>query len=257
VTTFPDSRPPPSAQAELEALLEETRRLEREGRLDAQALARFKARGDAVSRRMEEETNALLARAREAMQELKKPGRPAWQQWTLGLLMIAVMLGAFASFVDGGFVFAQEERYRAAMPFIFAAVALLLAFAMLRAERRTHAMRLHASNPFARWLVLFPAMVAVSALLAIFAPLGWASIYTRVAGDVVEGREGRLLALAAPRHGGRNGCRQGAEVFHAGETANLCLDDRVAGTMPAPGDHLLLAGWQTRAGLYVGRIQRR
>ena len=96
----------------------------------------------------------------------------------------------------------------------------------------------------------------VISLALVVSPLGWAAMFTRALGDGVHAREGRLLSL----HDGSSSsriCRQKGEFLHAGQTANLCLDGRVTGALPKPGDTVLLDGWQTALGFYVGRIARR
>lgn len=237
-------------------MLAETRRLEREGRLDAAALLRLDARMQAAKKLLEDETAATIARALADADAVANPRRPpVWVQATTAVVMLAVIVGIFLEFTFGAsFLFAWADSYFAAAPWIF--LALLFPLGGLFAAQMRRNRPLRPALPRARapsWLSIpLAAIIAAAALL--FAPLGWIALYGALAGTPAEGLEARLLDLAEPSPGSRS-CRQHGEIALGDATGRLCLAGLVAGPLPPPGARVRVSGRLSAAGLFVQRIE--
>jgi hypothetical protein len=240
----------------MEAVLAETRRLDREGKLDEEAMNRPRVRIEAAGRLLEAESQARIARIHAEVEAILHPPKPPLRvRITLLSVTLVVIGGILETTIGTSFIFAAGARYRTALPWVLVALVPLMACLLVLGERRTHAFRRKYPTPAVRWL-MFSLVVALAVGATVVAPLGWIAAYGLLAGTPVQDVEARLISLADPQYSSRS-CRQKGDVEWQGEQATLCVSDHVTGPAPRDGDLLRLGGLRSAAGLYVQRIQKR
>lgn len=247
---------PRPGDEEVEAVLAESRRLQREGKLDAEALRRLAARVETAGKQQEAATDAQIASMMAEMDAVLRPRQPPFRfRFTALFLMLVVVAGALL-FVhqSDSFIFTIGAHYRAAAWWLFLGLLPLMAFLVGAVERRTGKLRRRYPTAAIRWL-MFVVFAAFAAGAVIAAPAGWLLLYGRLAGTPVHDLEAKLVSLGDRNEKSRT-CVQSGEVAWRGHVTRLCVSEPMVGPVPARGDALRLDGLQSAAGLYVLRIRK-
>lgn len=167
------------------------------------------------------------------------------------LLLLALLASAMIGFAKGeSLVLGATAHYRAVQHWIFLAWLPIVIYLLARADRETKILERQNPSRAIRWLMTYPLIGASLALAATAAPVGWAVLYGLALGRPIE-VEARLLSVDS--RWWEEWCSTSGLVEVRGERASLCITN-VAGTFPAPGAQLRLAGLQSAAGLYVRSI---
>jgi hypothetical protein len=182
---------------------------------------------------------------------------PFWIR-AIGLVAL-VLLGAGALLemtVGTGFIFSRSNAYRAAMPWLFGFLSLVFAAGLLMLERANRSLLMRYPTWFVRWLIVFPLVVALTAVMAAIAPLGWAALLGQTFGSPSERLEVHVISVDSPSRNS-SGCDHHATLEFEGNSARICMEGRLSGPAPQAGEKVAVAGRISRLGLFVDQIHRR
>lgn len=255
------SNPGPEAAAatsEMERIFREGTDLERQGKLDADAIERIDAQMRAVSARLDQDLAEKLAEidARYTQPNSGSPAIPVKLPKSIAWLLFAALLLAVAGgllevTIGRGFIFAHANGYRDAMPLVL--FILIPAFALLwfpLIKNNPHMLSRYPTGVI-RWGVMFPLTAVMSAAMIVVAPLGWIALCGWAVGEPSSIVEARVISIQTYR----KGCKLKAEIEIHGNSADVCLGGRVAGRIPEAGDTITVQGKTSFLGVYVDEIR--
>lgn len=245
---------------EARAIMREAQVLERGGKLDGAAIARADARLQALA---DSSDRALQGRLERIMagDEDEGVGAAPPKGWVLPkawripfLVVLLLVLGSPILEMTLGqrFLWSGGAAYGAALPVLLLVLLAVFAVVLYRHERATHQLRASYPTWFVRWLFMYPLMVVFCTAMVALAPWGWAAALGWATGtpSSVDVRVHSIGALSP----GSGGCDQSARLEFKGAHARICLEGRLVGRMPYPGDMVAVSGRVSRLGLYVEQI---
>ncbi len=242
---------------EARAVMREAQALERSGKLDGAAIARVDARLQALADARDRELQARLERIRvgDDVDDAPPKGWVLPKVWRIPFLVVLLLvLGSpiLEMTLGQGFLWSGGAAYGAALPVLLLVLLAVFAVVLYRHERSAHLLRASYPTWFVRWLFMYPLMVVFCTAMVAFAPWGWAAALGWATGTPsrVDVRVSSIGALSP----GSGGCDQSARLEFQGAHASICLEGRLAGKMPYPGEMMAVSGRVSRLGLYVERV---
>ncbi len=237
---------------------------ERKVNPDEQETARIEARLLAIG-----EAQVREMKAREAARRnrgpwyfdapAKAPGR-----WIVPRKYRAPVLVAVAYTVIGTifgltlahqFMWFGEVAYGPLAWLLFLGLLPVFAAMWLIAMRVEHAREPRARSWAERWLLVYPALVVLSACMVATAPWGWAALLGWTFGSPA--RVEVQVTSIEQRHA-RRGCNHSANFELQGATSfRICLHRRLEGAMPPAGGTVEVSGKLSWLGLYVEQVHGR
>ncbi|WP_428001186.1 hypothetical protein [Acidovorax sp.] len=228
------------------------------------------ARREALLQRLDEDRREMdrsLQEAKDRIQALRaeygivEPARrgPPLPRAVSVSLAVAGMLGIAGGMLGmalgDAFIWSSGAGYGTVAPWIFLAVLPLVVLALYCAERAGHGLRNRYPTWFVRWLFVYPCMVLIFAGMLVASPMGWSAALGWGLGTFSR-TEVRLVSLGRLSPGAK-GCDQSAEVEFKGTSSRICLEGRVRGALPGPGEMVAVSGRISRLGLYVEQVHGR
>lgn len=244
---------------EARAIVREAQALERSGKLDGAAIARADARLQALADASDRALQGRLERIMEGDEDVVGDAPPkgwvlpkAWRIPFLVVLLLVLGSPILEMTLGQGFLWSGGAAYGAALPVLLLVLLAVFAVVLYRYERVTHQLRTSYPTWFVRWLFMYPLLVVFCTAMVAFVPWGWAAALGWATGTPsrVDVRISSIGALSP----GSGGCDQSARLEFKGAHARICLEGRLVGRMPYPGDMVVVSGRVSRLGLYVERI---
>ena len=169
--------------------------------------------------------------------------------------MLGIAGGMLGMALGDAFIWSSGAGYGTVAPLIFLAALPLVALALYCAERAGHGLRSRYPTWFVRWLFVYPCMVLIFSGMLVASPMGWSAALGWGLGTFSR-TEVRLVSLGRLSPGAK-GCDQSAEVEFKGASSRICLEGRVRGALPVPGEMVAVSGRISRLGLYVEQVHGR
>lgn len=228
------------------------------------------ARREALLQRMEEDRREMdrnLQQAKDRIQALRaefgivdpaRRGPPLPRAVSVPLVvagMLGIAGGMLGMALGDAFIWSSGAGYGTVAPWVFLAALPLVALTLYFAERAGHGVRSRYPTGFVRWVFVYPCMVLLFAGMLVASPMGWSAALGWGLGTFSR-TEVRLVSLGTLSPGAK-GCDQSAYVEFKGTTSRICLEGRLQGKPPNPGETVAVSGHISRWGLYVQRIHGR
>ncbi|MBB6562253.1 hypothetical protein HNP48_004962 [Acidovorax soli] len=212
-----------------------------------------------IDRSLQEARDRSLAfRAKYGIVEPARRGPPLPLAFSVPLAIAGVLgaaSGILAMVLGEAFIWFSAAGYGTVAPWLFLAALPLVAVMLYRAEQAGHSLRNRYPTWFVRWLFVYPVTVLLFAGMLVASPMGWSAALGWGLGTSSR-TEVRLVSLGTLSPGTK-GCDQSAYVEFKGTTSRICLEGRLQGKPPNPGETVAVSGRISRWGLYVQRIHGR
>lgn len=228
--------------------------LDRQGRLDAPAVARIEKR---IQTEIERQNQDLAHRLTEIEARYDSPLRSISRRSRIALSLgfVVVFIGAMLEATLGqGFIFSLANEYRTVAPWIFALLLPFVAIGLLWLRKNGVKLHNRVQTKWLFWPVIFPLMVGLSSAAVVGAPLGWLALGGWAIGVETNETLGIVASVGTQHHGSR-GCDQYATLQIGKSSARICLDHRLVGSLIRSGDQVVVRGRVSALGTYVEEIR--
>jgi hypothetical protein len=243
------TRPEAPFASEAERILAELQELDRSGKVDEAALARLDERMRKEFERTDREQARLIAEAQAGIERLRRPASRRWVP--VALAMAFVMAGVTLELTLGRrFVVSFADAYRAATPWLFAALLVLLFVVHRRFESLRQIYRNRYPTAWVRRFLMLPITAALLALAILVTPLGWAALLGWAFAGAPEPLSGKLLSLEE-RSPDPYSCALQGKIRLDRASSEICLDGLVTESVPKAGDPIRVVGRQSRFGVLI------
>ena len=243
------------AQADLASVVQQVSQLERQGKLDEQAVRQIEAQLTEISERFSPQIPQQFTTSE------PPPGmgrqEPRWKKYVAFVILLAVGGGLLEITIGEYFVFYFSKAYASAFPALCAVTVPTVGVLLFRMEKRQGDLAAKIPTPFLRWFIVFPMVVLTLSGLVLVSPYGWAAAGGWMAGEPAAARRAKVhsVHVEKPRPGK---CDQRAVLVFSEGPARVCLENRLVGDVPKVGDTVSVRGRSSVLGLLVEdvRIER-
>lgn len=242
------------AKADMESVFQEGTELELTGKFDQHTAKNIEARLQAISERLDKDVANIIDEIRASASTRPKP---TTQIKVAAIFFLLASIGLPLEFTLGeSFVFAYTNAYKSLLPLIFFVTLPMFALLWFHLERTQHALSSRSPTWGVRWLLVFPLIVVFSASIVAFSPFGWSALAGWAFGSTSESTEAKVISVGDIRS--RVGkCDQKASIDIDQAKVSICLEDRVLGATPKPGDTVIILGRRSPLGLFIEEIRRK
>jgi len=234
---------------EMDMILQETLKLDSEGKLDNTAVEEIQRRiqnKDASENAIDIITRPSISEPWTLPKKFRLP--------VLAILFFVVIGALLEAIIGKQFIFSAINEYWQFIPWIIGVTAPLLAWGLFFMVKNDYFIKSRYPTWSIRWLVMFPMMVALSIAMVVTAPLGWASLYGWTTGAPTENLEARVIEISVS-HPSR-WCDQESELNFRGASATICVEGRLSGQTPKAGDRVQVSGRLSQLGLFVEQVRK-
>lgn len=175
----------------------------------------------------------------------------------LGITLIIFLLGGIVleETVGKKFIFAWSNSYRdlkTPIFFVLLPIAAIFHFHFLRKD--PYISKRYPTSAF-RWIILFPFVTLILAIVPLIAPLGWFALSGWAMGSYAENMEAKITSVSPYHYSKRYHCGQNVELEFRGNNARICIDGITIGNTPKPNEKVLIAGQVSWLGIYIQQIK--